>query len=136
MERSFSIGWYLTGQVLYARLHHQLEGDEPEQFDKMVCEHLNEGEAIHLIMDLRDIREMKSPSVARLDHAVSYRRHPHLQWIIFLTNDQLMRFLTSTVSQMAHKSYFLFSDVDDLNQFLQRHLPEADWEHTLIELSP
>ncbi len=103
MELSFSVSWYLPKRVLYARIHHQLEQDESAQIDNLLCTLLDEGEDVYLIMDLREIKEMKNPNLARLDHTVSYRRHPHLQWMLILANDRLMRFLSSTVSRCQAK---------------------------------
>lgn len=132
MEQPFFVSWYLTKRVIYARLHRQLENEEPAQIDQKFCEMLDEGEHVYLIMDLRDIAEMKKPSVTRLDD-VKYRHHPHLQWMLILTNNQLMRFLSSTASQVAHKSHHIFSDIEELKMFMKKQFPDTDWRNTLFD---
>lgn len=126
MDLPYFVTWYLPGRVIYARIQRQLEGEEPAQVDQHLCNLLDEGERAYLIMDLRDVAEMKNPSLARLDH-VTYRHHPNLQWMLILTTDQVMHFLSTAVSQMAHKSYRVFSDTGELILFLKKNLTDADW---------
>lgn len=133
MNQPYFVTWYLPNQVLYVRVQRQLENAESEQVDKQLCALLDEGQNVYLIMDLRTITNVKNPSLARLDH-VAYRHHPNLQWMLILTNNQIMHFLSTAASQMAQKSFRVFAAVDELHLFLKKNLPDAPWEQAKDDL--
>lgn len=127
MSEGFHLHWLLPDRVIYACLHHQLDGLEPEAIDRQLVEMIRAGKPpVYLIMDLREITEMRSPSVRRMTE-VDYRSEPNLQWMLILTNDKLMKFLAGTASQMSHKSFAIYHDMAELQQFMQRQFPEYDW---------
>lgn len=127
MSAAFDIRWVLPQRVIYARLHHQLQGEESAEIDRALVQMIRAGEApVYLIMDLREIQMMQQPNVGNLAH-VTYRSEANLQWILIVTNDHLMRFLTSTVTQMAGKLFGLYESMDALIVFLSRQFPDTDW---------
>ena len=71
----------------------------------------------HLIADFSDATLLPT-KVADLRNTLTYLQHENIGWTALITNDQLMRFVTSIVSQMSQARFRSFESFEDALEFI------------------
>lgn len=73
---------------------------------------------IHGIIDMRHMTEYPT-NLAELIRVISIFRNPRLGWIMLITNNTIVRFLSSAVVQLSQARFRTFTNVEQCLEFLE-----------------
>lgn len=94
---------------------------------------------IHIIVDMRFLLRYPT-NISDLIRATPIFRSPALGWVVLVSNDWLIRFLSSTVVQLSKAHFRAFANVQSALDFLHQtdpsipQLRDADYEDAIDRL--
>lgn len=126
----YTTEWLVPGRVLLQRIDGDITLDDVSALSAAAGDAIStEGTGVvHSIVDVTRIG--KYPQSLRDIHQV-FTLHPQqrARWFIVITQNPLLRFLSSMVSQMASPNFRICASLEEAAALLQRH------DHTLVEIS-
>ncbi|MCL4247454.1 MAG: STAS/SEC14 domain-containing protein [Anaerolineae bacterium] len=121
---SNEVTWHLEGQVIYMRLSGMVTVEDIKQASETVTAMAPaESTRVHLIVDLRDLQKFPT-QLKELASVIPNIPRRGNGWLLFVSQNAFVRFLSSTLAQMASRRMKVFDDPQAALDFLQ--LMDAD----------
>lgn len=115
----YELNWRIENRVIWLRVWDVVTMDEINTISPQIMEMLNAGSApVHLLADYTDVTRMPF-SLQHSQKAVDVQAHPHIGWVMTITNNQRMRFITTILLQITSMWMRQFAKVDEALEFLQ-----------------
>jgi hypothetical protein len=112
------IEWFIPGRVVFGDFEGRVTLDELAEVDEKVNNYVAEGDPlVHYIVEGLKITYLPN-NIPKLAKTITYIHNKDLGWIIYITQNKLMRFLASTVSQLAQARFRTFENLEEGIQFL------------------
>jgi len=115
----YRIEWYIEGRVVFEEAYGDVTVDELVRFNAEVTALINnEGIApVHVIVDLSKVE--KYPSSLREVLGTMRQKNPDkVGWMLIVTESPILRFVASTIFQIAHLKLRTFSNLQQAKGFL------------------
>lgn len=96
--------WYQENRVVLVTVQGELTLDDMARVDAEVIECIRQGSAVtplvHLLVDMRAMNKMPI-NLAQVQRTLTHLKEPALGWSVMIGMSPVMRFIASTVIQMA-----------------------------------
>jgi hypothetical protein len=130
-----AVSWYQENLVVLIQVQGELTLEEMAQVDKETVQHIRQGKQtnplVHLIVDMRAMSTMPI-NLSQVNRALTHLKEPGLGWSVMIGMSPVMRFVASTVIQMARGRFRIFEKAEDGIGFLM-----SQDEHVLdMEIEP
>ena len=104
----YSVFWHVPNRLYIVHLYGHIDVDEMYEGVEKSIEFIVAGEPpVHSIVDARQVTHFpKSLKLAK--QTTSLTRQPNLGWVMTITEDRMIRFMTTTAYQLAgvqHREY-------------------------------
>ncbi len=127
--------WYVKGRVGLVKASGIISLEDLQGADRKMVEMIRQKSAnaalFHFLIDLRAVDKLEV-NVAEMSRAFTHMHEPGLGWSLVITNNRLIKFVGSVVSQLAKARFMAFATFDEALEFLQEQdstlgaLPPAD----------
>jgi len=112
------IEWFIPGRVVFGDFDGHMTLEELAEVDKKVNACIAEGDPlVHYIVEGVKITYLPN-NIPKLAKTMTYIHNEDLGWIIYITRNKVMRFLASTVSQLAQARFRTFETLEEGIEFL------------------
>jgi hypothetical protein len=113
--------WYQENRVVLVHVQDELTLDDMATLDQQIIEFLRQGSQvtplIHLIVDMQAMTKMPI-NLAQVHHTLTHLKEPALGWTVMVGMSPVMRFVASTVAQMAGARFRMFPTPEEAVAFL------------------
>jgi hypothetical protein len=127
--------WYVKGRVGLVKASGIVSLQDLQAADRQMVEMIRQkspdAALFHFLIDLRNVDKLEF-NVAEMSRAFTHLHEPGLGWSLLITNNRLIKFVGSVVTQLAKARFMAFSTFDEALEFLQGQdstlgaLPPAD----------
>ncbi|NDJ62854.1 MAG: hypothetical protein GYB67_17165 [Chloroflexi bacterium] len=129
----YTVDWYLPERIMRIQLSEELTIADAEQLSNISPTYINQGTApVHVLIDALTVEKYPT-QIAQLSKVVKSKVDlAHLGWVIYATRSPLLKFVFSTVTQIAMPNVRLrvYETLDEALAFL------VDRDVTLVDLLP
>lgn len=116
----YELNWGMENRVISLRMWDQITMDEIDTISPQLMEMLNTGTPpVHLVADYTAVSGMPF-SLQHSQSAVDVQAHPHIGWVMTVTQNPRMRFITSILLQITSMWMRQFANVDEAHAFLRQ----------------
>jgi hypothetical protein len=113
--------WYQENRVVLVHVQGELTLDDMAAIDQKILEFMRAGSQvtplIHLIVDMRAMTKMPT-NLAQVHRTLTHLKEPALGWTVMVGMSPVMRFVASTVAQMAGARFRMFPTAEEAVAFL------------------
>jgi hypothetical protein len=125
----YKLGWCVEGRILYLLPPAITTIEFSVAVNDELWHYLEQGTPlVHVIINTTELKQYPK-SVSALRNASKFLNHPSLGWVIVISTNPVMNFLSAVVSQMLTKSrHHAVKHVDDALKFLRERDTTIQWE--------
>ncbi|MEO8610733.1 MAG: STAS/SEC14 domain-containing protein [Chloroflexota bacterium] len=113
--------WYQENRVVLVHVQGELTLDDMVAVDRKIVELVRAGSQatplIHLIVDMRAMTKMPI-NLAQVHRTLTHLKEPALGWSVMVGMSPVMRWVASTVIQMAGARFRMFPTAEEAVSFL------------------
>ena len=113
--------WYQENRVMIVKVEGELTLADMAAADVKIVELVRAGSQfnplVHLIVDMRDMTKMPV-NLAQVHRTLTHLKEPALGWSVMIGMSPVMRFVSSTVIQMAGAHFRIFPAAEEGVAFL------------------
>ena len=113
--------WYQENRVVLVHVQDELTLADMAAVDQQIVEFVRQGSQvtplIHLIVDMRAMTKMPI-NLAQVHRTLTHLKEPALGWTVMVGMSPVMRFVASTVIQMAGARFRMFPSAEEAVAFL------------------
>ncbi|MCU0497888.1 MAG: hypothetical protein MUF87_11095 [Anaerolineae bacterium] len=123
--------WYIQNRVVYVIYRGAVLLEELDILAlDLVQNYLDKGQApVHMIIDIRELTTFPTHLGKVKQNADLYIKHPSLGHVLFIgVENPAIRFIASTIMQLARLNYYILKSQDSLPQVLLRIEPRLEVE--------
>lgn len=115
----YTIEWHTPSVIIALHLTGDITLTDIQAFNTDVITMLDSVDCAlaHVIADFSDANLLPT-KVTDLRDTLTYLQHEHIGWTAVITHNQLMKFLTSIVSQMSQARFRSFETFTDAVEFI------------------
>lgn len=128
-EMGYSVTWYVPQRVYIVHIYGDIGLEEYQAGIDTSTEFVRAGvRPVHAIIDARQITKFPVQMKAVVQSSGVFRE-PNLGWVLVLTDNLVVKFLTSVISQLSETRYKIFSHPEEALTFLYSRdvtLPDPD----------
>ena len=108
----YDVRWLLNEHIILTTLWGEISVDETEQALNQATQYLNT--TAYIAHDLIDLRTLtKYPPLLQMMHMRSFLNHPHLGWVVVVSNDKLMKFFVTAITGLAHSRFNVCTTIEE-----------------------
>lgn len=112
--------WDIDQRLVYGKLYHHVMLDEVATFTEKMEDYTQRGQPlVHFILDLSEINQY--PPLMELRHVARPFDQSRIGWTLIVTNNRLLKFLTSTLFQRVQARFRFVNDVEAARTFIHQH---------------
>jgi hypothetical protein len=131
---TYQLSWLVENRVLLQVAYGEITIEELNQLAAEINVFLQMGTApIHIIVDARHLK-MFPQGVLRNYHAYENLNPKQLGWVVQVSDNQVLQYLTSTVSHLIGFNLRTFADMPAALNFLQHAEPSLNWNEATINV--
>lgn len=128
---SYEIKWYVPQRVIFVDNHDSLTADQLKNFVADITSGFLDGNEgpIHVISDLTKMSTFPTQLGQVNTMAKDFMGHPNMGALVLIntSNNPLVRFIGSVVSQITGVEFYIVKDFDDAVERLKRLDPNLDF---------
>ncbi|MBZ0290094.1 MAG: hypothetical protein K8I30_20890 [Anaerolineae bacterium] len=113
--------WYQENRVVLVQVQRELTLADMAAVDQKIVEYVRQGSRerplVHLIVDMRAMNKMPV-NLAQVRNTLTHLKEPALGWSVMVGMSPVMRFVASTVIQMAGARFRIVSTFEEAVAFL------------------
>jgi hypothetical protein len=126
----FQHSWFVNQRVLHLQLTGDVSLEELTDAARVSNALVKSGiPLVHELIDMRDMRQFPN-TLSKLAWLVPYLSEPDLGWVLVVTHNVLVSFLSNTLGQISRARLRVFDTPQDALDFI------ADMDRTLPPLPP
>lgn len=115
---SYRLSWLVDNRLLYTKIWNEYTLDELVQVEEEGKILIRNGTPlVHLLIDFRLMTEYPS-NLREIVARSSVFREPNAGWVVVLTNNRMVQFLTSIVAGVSQARFRAFDSWDSALKFL------------------
>lgn len=123
----FNTFWIYEPRVTCGHFYGQISIEEIYEANAVAIERIRMGTPpVHVIVNTLEIEKIPT-SLRAVQELIAYTREPNLGWIIYVSNNRLISFFNSVVSQLSTAKFLTVDTVEEALSTLQKldsSLPE------------
>ena len=129
---AYQLNWLLENRVLLQVAYGEITLEELHKMARELNDFLQMGTApIHIIVDARQLK-LFPRGVLPNYHAYKNLNPKQLGWVIQVSDNQLLKYLASTVSHLIGFNLRTFTDMPAALEFLKQAEAALDWNEATI----
>jgi hypothetical protein len=113
--------WYQENRVIIVRVQGELTLDDMAVVDRNIVNYVRQGAPssplVHLIVNMREMTKMPV-NLAQVHRTLTHLKEPALGWSVMVGMSPVMRFVASTVIQMAGARFRIVPTLEEGVAFL------------------
>ena len=125
---AWQIDWHVPTRIFFMKLIGDLTIDDLHRLVDEELDFIRNGDPpVHFIVDLREMGDYPI-SISELRRNLALYNEPNLGWLMTLSNDRMVQYLSRVVSTLQRNRYRHFNGPDELIEFIVRKdesLPEV-----------
>ncbi|MDX2161852.1 MAG: hypothetical protein SF162_11050 [bacterium] len=129
---NITVEWLKQDRVIYQRFVGRVTLEGMRQVQPLFAAMLDHGTApVHAVIDLREVTDYPR-NLRRLSEVMMMRNSPHLGFVLVMTSNVLLRFVTTVLTQTFARrmNVHWLDDEDSVIAFLRKHddtLQHIEW---------
>ena len=113
--------WYQENRVILITVQGELTLNDMSAVDAKIVEYVRQGSQsaplVHLIVDMREMSKMPV-NLVQVQRTLTHLKEPALGWSTMVGMSPVMRFVASTVIQMAGARFRIYPTFEEAVRFL------------------
>jgi len=120
----FDVAWIHPQRVTYGRFYGEITVDEVHEANQVAMERIKQGTPpVYVIVNTLDIDKIPT-SLKSMQDIVAYVREPNLGMIVYISDNRLISFFNTVVSQLSNASFYTVKSMDEALALIQRMAPD------------